>query len=59
MNEVLPEAYEHVERGWLDADQFRAFMCDNTLRMYAESNPHFFDGTVIEGYAKQALDAAS
>jgi predicted TIM-barrel fold metal-dependent hydrolase len=50
MHEVLPEAYEHVERGWLEASQFRAFMCDNAHRMYTDSNPDFFQGTVIEKY---------
>lgn len=56
MHEVLPEAYEHIEKGWLDAGQFRAFVCDNTLRMYTDSNPRFFDGTVIEGYAQAVLE---
>jgi len=55
MDEVLPEAYEHIEHGWLDAHQFRAFMCDNTLRMYTDANPGFFDGTLIEGYAEKVL----
>ena len=55
MHEVLPEAHEHIEHGWLDPDQFRAFMCDNALRMYTDANPGFFDGTVIEGYAQKAM----
>lgn len=53
MHEVLPEAYEHVEHGWMDDDQFRAFMCDNAVRMYTDANPDFFTGTVIEAYAKE------
>ncbi|MFP8877638.1 MAG: amidohydrolase family protein [Myxococcota bacterium] len=51
MHEVLPEAHEHLEKGWMDAAQFRAFMCDNAVRMYRQANPDFFAGTVIEDYA--------
>lgn len=50
MTEVLPEAYEHVEHGWLDARAFRRFLCDNAYRLYAETNPRFFEGTVLAGY---------
>jgi|LWDU01.1.fsa_nt_gi predicted TIM-barrel fold metal-dependent hydrolase len=57
MHEVLPEAYEHIEHGWMDRDQFRGFMCDNAVRMYGEANPHFFEGTVIEDYAAKRLGA--
>ncbi len=55
MHEVLPEAYEHVDHGWMDAEQFRGFMCDNAVRMYGEANPHFFEGTVVEDYAAKSL----
>ncbi|MCH2171767.1 amidohydrolase family protein [Myxococcota bacterium] len=51
MHHVLPEAHEHLEKGWLDSEQFRAFMCDNVMRMYTEANPDFFAGTVVEKYA--------
>lgn len=50
MREVLPEAYEHIEHGWLDADAFRRFMCDNAHRLYTETNPEFFRGTILDGY---------
>lgn len=56
MHEVLPEAHEHLEKGWMDARQFRAFMCDNALRMYREANPKFFNGTVLESYAAAQAD---
>jgi len=52
MDEVLPEAHEHIEHGWMDRDQFRGFVCDNAVRMYTDANPEFFSGTAIEGYAK-------
>jgi len=48
MSEVLEEAYENVEHGWLDERQFRAFTCDNVARFYTEANPRFFEGTTVE-----------
>ena len=53
MHEVLPEAYEHLEHGWMDEAQFRDFMCDNAIRMFRGANPDFFAGTVVEGYASK------
>lgn len=47
--DVLHEAWENVERGWMDTDQFRRFMFDNPARFYLDSNPDFFDGTVVAG----------
>lgn len=52
IDEVVPEAYEHIEKGWLDKEQFRAFMCDNALRMYSDMDPDFFAGTVLADYAQ-------
>ena len=52
MDEVLPEAWEHIEHGWMDGPQFRDFMCDNAVRLYRGANPHFFKGTVLDDYAK-------
>ena len=52
MHEVLPEAFEHLEYGWMDAAQFRDFMCDNAIRLFAGANPDFFEGTVLADYAK-------
>lgn len=52
MNEVIPEAYEHLEKDWMTKDQFRGFVCDNAIRMYQEANPSFFAGTQVENYAK-------
>ncbi len=48
MTEVVPEAYELVEEGRMDEGQFRSFVFDNPVRLWAGSNPRFFDGTVIE-----------
>ncbi|MCA9511009.1 MAG: amidohydrolase family protein [Myxococcales bacterium] len=55
MHEVVPEAWEHVERGWMDRDAFRAFMADHAIRLYGEASPSFFEGTRIEGHARAVL----
>ena len=46
--EVLPEAWELVDDGHLDRDDFRAFTCDNVKHMVLGGNPKYFDGTVID-----------
>ncbi|HSS10775.1 MAG TPA: hypothetical protein VLL25_12875, partial [Acidimicrobiales bacterium] len=46
---VLPEAWELVEDGHLDEDEFREFTFGNVTRMLTAMNPAFFDGTAIEG----------
>ena len=48
MRDVLHEAWELVEDGRLDADQFRAFTFENAARFYTATNPRFFEGTAIE-----------
>jgi predicted TIM-barrel fold metal-dependent hydrolase len=53
MNEVLEEAHENVEKGWLDEAQFRAFVFENAARFYTDANPRFFAGTAVE----DAVDA--
>lgn len=57
MLEVVGEAYELVTDGKLDAPQFRAFSCDNPIRLHGEMNPAFFDGTPVESYARTLLRA--
>ncbi len=52
---VLEEAFEMVEHGWLDAEQFRAFTFSNAVRFFGEVNPSFFDGTVVESAAAEVL----
>ena len=49
---VLPEAWELVEDGHLDMNDFRAFTCDNAISLFAGAKSDFFEGTVIEDYAK-------
>jgi predicted TIM-barrel fold metal-dependent hydrolase len=48
MTEVLEEAWEHVEKGWLDRAAFRDFTFGNAARFYTDTNPEFFAGTVVE-----------
>ena len=55
MDQVLGEAWELVERGHLDRDDFRAFACDNAIELHARSNPTFFKGTAVAGYARDLL----
>ena len=52
MRAVLPEAWEAVEEGHLDAADFRAFVFGNAADMLRRANPSFFDGTVIEASLK-------
>jgi len=55
MAEVVPEAYELVEHGLIDDNDFRDFMFTNAVRFWAEVNPDFFKGTVVEKAAAEAL----
>ncbi|MEM7140794.1 MAG: amidohydrolase family protein [Actinomycetota bacterium] len=45
--EVLPEAFELVEKELLDADDFRDFVFDDPVRLFTAGNPDFFGGTVV------------
>ena len=49
MREVLPDAWQLVEAGHLNEVEFRAFTCGNAVEMLTSVNPHFCDGTVLEG----------
>ena len=55
MTEVVPEAYELVERGLLDDEDFRDFMFANAVRFWGEVNPDFFKGTAVEKQAAEVL----
>ena len=56
MNGVLGEAYELVDDGHLDLEQFRLFTFENAVRFYASLNPDFFTGTRVESEAKAILE---
>ena len=55
----LPEAYELVEEGHITADDFRAFVFANAVRLWGTQNPNFFDGTVVAKEAAAVLAAAA
>jgi len=55
MRGVVPEAYELVEHGHIDEEQFRDFVFDNPVRLWSSMNPDFFRGTAIEGAAVSAV----
>ncbi len=56
---VLPEAYELVEEGLMDADNFRDFVVTNPVHFLADANPDFFKGTVVEKEATAVLAAGT
>jgi predicted TIM-barrel fold metal-dependent hydrolase len=49
--EVLPEAWELVERGLMDAAGFRAWVFDDAVALWG---PRFFAGTVVESAVRAA-----
>lgn len=56
--EVLEEAWELVEHGHLDLDDFRAFAFANPVDLWAGTNPRIFDGTVVEDAVRTHLQEA-
>ena len=55
MTEVLEEAFENVEKGWLDEAQFRDFVFANVMRFYTDTNRDFFRGTCVEAAVADEL----
>jgi len=55
MTAVVPEAYELVEHGLIDDDDFRDFTFANAVRFWGEVNPDFFKGTTVEKAAAEGL----
>ncbi len=55
VSEVLEEAHEMVEHGWIDGRAFRDFVFTNPARFYTGTNPHFFEGTVVESAVADLL----
>jgi hypothetical protein len=46
--EVLPEAFELVEKGFIGEQDFREFTFANAARLHTRNNPNFFKGTAVE-----------
>jgi predicted TIM-barrel fold metal-dependent hydrolase len=55
VTEVLEEAYEMVEHGWVDTAAFKKFLFTNPARFYTDTNPGFFKGTVVEAAVDELL----
>lgn len=55
MCEVLVEAFENVERGWMTPTDFEAFVFGNAARFYTDTNPAFFAGTAVEAAVARSL----
>ena len=47
MDGVLPEAYELVEDGKIDAAGFRRFVFEHPMSFFTGTNPEFFEGTAV------------
>ena len=58
MTEVVPEAYEMVEKELVTPDDFRDFTFGNVVRLFGQGNPRFFAGTRVAREAEAVLRAA-
>jgi len=47
-SDVIPEAFEMVEKGYVTSQDFREFTFTNAARLHTRNNAGFFKGTVIE-----------
>ncbi len=56
MTSCVPHAYEMVENGLMDEDNFRDFMFTNPVSFFTHQNPNFFDGTKVEADVKAMLN---
>lgn len=59
MTAVLAEAHELVTDGVIDEQDFRAFVFDNPVRLFAGMNRDFFVGTVVEAEVPACLAQAT
>ena len=57
MRDAAEEAYEMVEDGLIDADDFRDLVFTNPMRAKTDVNPDFFRGTRVEDAVASALKA--
>jgi predicted TIM-barrel fold metal-dependent hydrolase len=46
--DVIPEAFELVEKGFVSEQDFREFTFTNAARLHTRNNADFFKGTVVE-----------
>jgi predicted TIM-barrel fold metal-dependent hydrolase len=57
MSSCTTEAHKLVEKGLVTADDFRRQMFESPARLWGESNPNFFKGTVVENDVRNFLAA--
>lgn len=55
MCKVMVEAYEMVEHGFMDEEDFRDFTFGSVVSMHTGMNPDFFKGTVVEDAANKYI----
>jgi len=55
--DVIPEAFEMVERRYVTEQDFREFTFSNAARLHTRNNPAFFDGTVVGQAVSEELAA--
>ena len=53
--DVIPEAFEMLERGFISEQDFREFTFANAVRLHTGNNPGFFSGTVLEQAVAEEL----
>jgi hypothetical protein len=58
MTGVIPEAWELVDDGLIDARDFRDFTFANAVRFWGSANPRFFRGAAVESAAVLAASPA-
>jgi len=58
-SEVLEEAWELVDDGLIDEQDFREFTFSNAVQLHGAMNPDFFKGTVVEHAAAHELENGS
>lgn len=55
ISEVLLESHQLVDNGLLSDADYRDFVFTNPVRLHGGMNPQLFDGTPVEGAAKDAV----
>ena len=57
--DVIPEAFEMVERGFVTEQDFREFTFTNAARLHTRNNSGFFAGTAVEQAVADELAVAA
>lgn len=53
---VLLESHELVDQGLMTDDDYRDFVFTNPVRLWAGTNPRFFQGTAVESEARKLVE---